>query len=306
MTASSGASQGRSRASTWTPRSRDGTPTCTWQPQVPESATTGPYRRASSRYRGWSVRAASPGDPVARLLTPPGCTPAALRRRRRAAGAWSARGRDCAGWCTPGSRYLAECGSPAGLAPEPGKGQRARSAVRLSGRVPRGRGYQGLSSHPGHWPGSRSPRAAVGWGHGVPEACEPVSCPVPVPWRAPACARVLPSAISSGPLSAARHPAEPVAAERVGRQRRRKCMGPRFGHNHDRAARAPRAGTRHRAGREPALGTRDRQRPAQDIPARSWQGAPLGEPGPDRAGDLGLPADPRTPDIGIKIMQGWA
>ena len=140
MTASSGASQGRSRASTWTPRSREGTPTCTWQPQVPESATTGPYRRASSRYRGWSVRAASPGDPVARLLTPPGCTPAALRRRRRAAGAWSARGRDCAGWCTPGSRYLAECGSPAGLAPEPGKGQRARSAVRLGGRVPRGAG----------------------------------------------------------------------------------------------------------------------------------------------------------------------
>jgi len=134
----------------------------------------------------------------------------------------------------------------------------------------------------------------------VPEACEPVSCPVPVPWRAPACARVLPSAISSGPLSAARHPAEPVAAERVGRQRRRKCMGPRFGHNHDRAARAPRAGTRHRAGREPALGTRDRQRPAQDIPARSWQGAPLGEPGPDRAGDLGLPADPlrdQRPDL---------
>ena len=29
-------------------------------------------------------------------------------------------------------------------------------------------------------------------------------------------------------------------------------MGPRFGHDHDRAARAPRAGTRHRAGREPA------------------------------------------------------
>ena len=140
MTASSGASQGRSRASTWTPRSQEGTPTCTWQPQVPESATTGPYRRASSRYRGWSVRAASPGDPVARLLTPPGCTPAALRRRRRAAGAWSARGRDCPGWCTPGSRYLAECGSPAGLAPEPGKGQRARSAVRLGGRVPRGAG----------------------------------------------------------------------------------------------------------------------------------------------------------------------
>ncbi len=46
---SSGASQGRSRASTWTPASGEGTPTCTRQPQVPASATTGPYRRASSR-----------------------------------------------------------------------------------------------------------------------------------------------------------------------------------------------------------------------------------------------------------------
>ena len=64
--ASSGASQGRSRASTWTPRSREGTPTCTWQAQVPAWATTGPYRRASSRYRGWPVTAASPGVRYAR------------------------------------------------------------------------------------------------------------------------------------------------------------------------------------------------------------------------------------------------
>src|SRR5208283_2076598 len=85
VTASSGASQGRSRASTWTPRSREGTPTCTWQAQVPASATTGPYRRASSWYRRWPVTAASPG---ARY----GATPDATRRQpRRAAAAAASR-----------------------------------------------------------------------------------------------------------------------------------------------------------------------------------------------------------------------
>ena len=44
----------------------------------------------------------------------------------------------------------------------------------------------------------------------------------------------------------------------------------------------------------------DRQRPAQDMPARSRQDTALGEPGPDRAGNLGLPADPlraQRPDL---------
>jgi len=72
--ASSAASQGRSRASTCTPRSRDGTPRCTWQAQVPAWATTGAYRRASSRYRGWGVTAASPG-------VPNGATPEATSRQ---------------------------------------------------------------------------------------------------------------------------------------------------------------------------------------------------------------------------------
>jgi len=88
VTASSGASQGRSRASTWTPRSREGTPTCTWQAQVPASATTGPYRRASWRYRGWGVTAASPGvrygaTPEATSRQPSRAAAAAASRRSR-------------------------------------------------------------------------------------------------------------------------------------------------------------------------------------------------------------------------------
>ena len=72
----------------------------------------------------------------------------------------------------------------------------------------------------------------------------------------------------------------------------------RPGHHHHRLPGGHGAGARGRLPR--ALGTRDRQRPAQDMPARSRQGAPLGEPGPDRAGDLGLPADPlraQRPDL---------
>ena len=88
MTASSGASQGRSRARTWTPRSRVGTPTCTWQAQVPAWATTGAYRRASSRYRGWGVTAASPGvrygaTPEATSRQPSRAAAAAASRRSR-------------------------------------------------------------------------------------------------------------------------------------------------------------------------------------------------------------------------------
>jgi hypothetical protein len=54
------------------------------------------------------------------------------------------------------------------------------------------------------------------------------------------------------PRSAARHPPEPGDAGRAGWQRHLEHAGRRFGHDHNRAVRAPRAGTRHRAGRQPA------------------------------------------------------
>lgn len=49
------------RASTCTPRSREGTPTCTWQAQVPASATSALWRRASPRpaRRAYSTNGAS-------------------------------------------------------------------------------------------------------------------------------------------------------------------------------------------------------------------------------------------------------
>ena len=54
------------------------------------------------------------------------------------------------------------------------------------------------------------------------------------------------------------------------------------------------------AGLPPAVGARGRQPAAQDLPARPGEGAALAVPGPGRAGDLGLPADPlrdQRPDL---------
>ena len=62
---------------------------CTWQPQAPPApATSGPYCRASWRYRGWSVRAASPGArygtiPVATSKQPADAATSAASRRSR-------------------------------------------------------------------------------------------------------------------------------------------------------------------------------------------------------------------------------
>ena len=49
---------------------------------------------------------------------------------------------------------------------------------------------------------------------------------------------------------------------------------------------------RARAGLPPKVGARDRQRPAQDLPARPGPGAALGVPGHGPPGNLRLPADP--------------
>jgi hypothetical protein len=46
------------------------------------------------------------------------------------------------------------------------------------------------------------------------------------------------------------------------------------------------------AGLPPAVGARDRERPAENLSARPGQGAALAVPGHGGAGDLGLPADP--------------
>ena len=63
-----------------------------------------------------------------------------------------------------------------------------------------------------------------------------------------------------------------------------------------------RAGRRRgaRAGLSRKVGTRDRQQAAEDLPARTGQGAAVGKPGHGPAGDLRLPADPlrdQRPDL---------
>ena len=59
-------------------------------------------------------------------------------------------------------------------------------------------------------------------------------------------------------------------------------------------------GGRPRGGLPPKMGTRDRQRPAQDLPPGPGQGTAVAVPGHDRAGDLGLPPGPlrdQRPDL---------
>ena len=68
----------------------------------------------------------------------------------------------------PDGQHLAESGSPAGPAAEPGKGQQARSAVRPGGGAPRGRGHRGPVSCPActcgrDWPGAGRARTPAQW-----------------------------------------------------------------------------------------------------------------------------------------------
>src|SRR5215468_1151130 len=79
---------------------------------------------------------------------------------------------------------------------------------------------------------------------------------------------------------------------------RRERRPDRPGHHHHRHPPGPGQGTG--AGLPPAAGTRGRQPAAQDLPARTGEGAALAVPGPGRAGDLGLPAGPlrdQRPDL---------